>query len=65
MISPSSKARSLVALLLAAACGLASGCAGMAKGVERSVYREPAAVEVVEMEAPDANALVVIRYPAM
>lgn len=57
-------------MLALAACGLwLSGCAGTAKGVERSVYR--AAPAEAPREVPeaatvaDAAALVVIRYPAM
>jgi len=53
------------AVLLAAGCVLVSGCAGMARGVEQSVYRETAVVEPVEQAPANATALVVIRYPAM
>jgi hypothetical protein len=51
--------------LLALGLVLLSGCAGMARGKDSSLYREtvPAAVEAPK--ATPASALVVIRYPAM
>jgi hypothetical protein len=57
-------------LLLLAGGWLLSGCAGTAKGVDRSVYQRAAvAAGPVPAEAPVAinspAALVVIRYPAM
>lgn len=53
-----------VLLLLVAAVWLA-GCAGMARGVERSVYSAPMHAPAPAPEAPASAALVVIRYPAM
>lgn len=53
-------------LLLVAAMPLLSGCAGTAKGVDSSIYRAPATVEIARLAAvPEVSALVVIRYPAM
>ncbi len=57
------KAISGLAVLLLAT-GL-SGCAGMAKGKDSSLYRQAAAVEAPTTVDTDAAALVVIRYPAM
>ncbi len=61
---------SLSALLLLVSCTLLiSGCAGTAKGIDRSVFRSSAvAVEepsANEAQSSDSTALVVIRYPAM
>jgi hypothetical protein len=60
----------IAVIALLAALPLLSGCAGTARGVERSVYRPPAEATPPEssLSAPvtdDSSALVVIRYPAM
>lgn len=59
-----------VSLFLALCCALLiSGCAGTAKGIDRSVFRDttPAALEpsLNLIPSTDSTALVVIRYPAM
>lgn len=56
------RARSIVLLLLAAA--LLSACAGTARGVKQSVYRHDASLEVFDRSRSDADAMVVVRYPA-
>lgn len=55
-------ARAVLAALLAA---LLNGCAGMATGVDNSVYAHLKAEKVSNPKAPEAAALVIIRYPAM
>ena len=55
-------ARSIVLLLAAAV--LLSACAGTARGVQQSVYRHDAGLEVLDRSRSDADAMVVIRYPA-
>ncbi len=59
-------------LAFALAATLLSGCAGTARGKNDSVYRAPVtaaprdeAAPAAPIAAPDAAALVVIRYPAM
>ena len=52
-------------MLLALAGVVMSGCAGVARGVDSSVYTQRTAVEAFNQSAPEASALVVIRYPAM
>jgi hypothetical protein len=54
----------LLASLLAA-CTVISGCAGTAKGIESSVFKERASNSSLELKTPEAAALVIIRYPAM
>jgi hypothetical protein len=45
--------------------GLLSGCAGTARGQKTSVYKHDEAVEIVDNSRSQADALVVIRYPAI
>jgi hypothetical protein len=52
-----------VALLVAGA--LLSGCAGTAQGKPTSIYQHDAAVSVVDDSRSQADAMVVIRYPAV
>jgi hypothetical protein len=52
-----------IALLLAAAL-LLSACAGTARGVRQSVYQPDDSVAVLDRSRSDADAMVVIRYPA-
>lgn len=56
-------------LLLCAANLLLSACAGTARGIDNSVYRDsaPPAATTAQWQEPagDSSALVVIRYPAM
>lgn len=52
-------------LLLLCAGPWLTGCAGTAKGVDRSVYRPVAEAAAVPAPVQDSSALVVIRYPAM
>ncbi|MEJ2383506.1 MAG: hypothetical protein P8Y54_03825 [Xanthomonadales bacterium] len=56
------RAAPLIVLLLTAF--LLSACAGTARGVKESVYRYDASVEVFDRSRSDADAMVVIRYPA-
>jgi len=56
------RAAPLIVLLLTAF--LLSACAGTARGVKQSVYQHDASVEVYDRSRSDADALVVIRYPA-
>jgi len=51
--------------LLALLAPLFSGCAGTAEGVDTSVYAHLKAEKVANPKAPEAAALVIIRYPAM
>jgi hypothetical protein len=48
-----------------AAVLLLAGCAGTARGKKTSVYQHDAAIEVVDRSRSDADAMVVIRFPAM
>jgi len=57
------RAAPLIVLLLTAL--LLSACAGTARGVRQSVYQDDASVEVLDRSRSDADALVVIRYPAV
>lgn len=52
-----------IALLLAAV--LLAGCAGTARGQRGSVYQPDAAVAMVDVSRSEADAMVVIRYPAI
>ncbi len=69
--NPSSQARHSLSLLLILLvnAALISGCAGTAKGIDRSVYRSNAApapqAAADTTQSADSSALVVIRYPAM
>ena len=49
----------------AAACLLLAGCAGTARGVKQSVYQPDGSLSVVDISRSEADAMVVIRYPAM
>lgn len=44
---------------------LLSACAGTARGVKQSVYEHDASLSVIDTSRSDADAMVVIRYPAM
>jgi len=57
--------RLVAGLLLLTLLPWLAGCAGTAKGVDRSVYRPVAEAAPVTEPGEDASALVVIRYPAM
>ena len=61
------KNNSLTAVLgvLIAAVLLLSGCAGTARGKDSSVYQHDGSLEVVDLSRSDADAMVVIRYPAI
>ena len=50
---------------LAAAVALISGCAGTARGAKSSVFQGTEDVEVIDYSLSRADALVVIRYPAI
>jgi hypothetical protein len=50
---------------LAAAVALVSGCAGTARGAKSSVFQGTEDVEVIDYSLSRADALVVIRYPAI
>ena len=52
-------------LALALTAGLLSGCAGTARGSKESVMRSSEQVEVTDYSLSKADALVVIRYPAI
>lgn len=48
------------------ACSLlAAGCAGTAKGLKQSVYRPDGGLPVVDGSRSEADAMVVVRYPAI
>lgn len=57
--------RSLMCLSLLLVLGLLSGCAGTARGMKASVYQPDSGVEVIDYSLSKADALVVIRYPAI
>ena len=44
---------------------LMSGCAGTARGVKSSVYEHDGALSLVDVSKSEADAMVVIRYPAV
>ena len=52
-------------ILLALMLNALAGCAGTAKGIDRSVYRQVVPEESVSAPDSTSTALVVIRYPAM
>ena len=52
-------------LALIIASGLLSACAGTARGLKSSVYQSDKAVSVIDFSLSKADALVVIRYPAI
>jgi hypothetical protein len=54
-----------VTVLMAAAISLLLfGCAGTARGVKQSTYRHDASVQPVDASRSQADAMVVVRYPA-
>ena len=55
--------RLLLALSIAAI--VLSGCAGTARGVKQSVYEHDESLSVVDRSRSQADAMVVIRYPAV
>lgn len=50
---------------LSACCLVAAGCAGTARGLQHSVYQHDGALGLIDTSRSEADALVVIRYPAM
>lgn len=50
---------------LALLCGLLNGCAGMARGTQNPAYKDTAATTVAVDIPSRAEALIVIRYPAI
>ena len=52
-------------LALIITSGLLSACAGTARGLKSSVYQSDKAVSVIDFSLSKADALVVIRYPAI
>lgn len=54
----------LTMVLLAAAL-LLSGCAGTARGAKKSVYQHDATLAAIDRSRSQADAMVVIRYPAV
>ena len=54
----------VIAALLVA-CLLLSACAGTARGVRQSVYQHDESLSVVDLSKSQADAMVVIRYPAV
>ena len=52
-------------LALIITSGLLSACAGTARGLKSSVYQSDEAVSVIDFSLSKADALVVIRYPAI
>jgi hypothetical protein len=57
--------RCLLVTLLAATSVFAAGCAGTARGAKSSVLEHDAGLEVIDYSMSRADALVVIRYPAI
>jgi len=51
--------------ILLAACLLAAGCAGTARGVRQSTYQADESLAAVDRSRSQADAMVVIRYPAL
>ncbi len=54
-----------IILVLLAAGVMLSGCAGTARGIKTSVYHNDEALSVVDISKSQADAMVVIRYPAV
>jgi len=54
-----------IIIVLIAAVLLLSGCAGTARGKKTSVYQHDESLSVVDLSRSNADAMVVIRYPAM
>lgn len=52
-------------IMLIAASLLLSGCAGTARGVKQSVYQHDRSLSVIDRSTSQADAMVVIRYPAV
>jgi len=59
------KAAYLACLIVVIAAVLASGCAGTARGSRSSVFQNEEPVELADFSLSRADALVVIRYPAI
>jgi predicted small secreted protein len=51
-------------LILLAGCLLLAGCAGTARGVKQSTYQQDDSLAAVDRSRSNADAMVVIRYPA-
>jgi predicted small secreted protein len=54
-----------LALTLLVTAVLLSGCAGTARGIKSSVYRPDEALSVIDISKSQADAMVIIRYPAV
>ena len=54
-----------IAAALLTACMMLSGCAGTARGIKSSVYEHDEALSVVDTSKSQADAMIVIRYPAI
>jgi hypothetical protein len=52
-------------VLMLAAFVLLGGCAGTARGVKQSVYENDEDLTVIDVSRSEADALVIIRYPAV
>jgi len=52
-------------LILLAASVLVAGCAGTARGIKSSVYKADESLSVIDTSKSQADAMVVIRYPAV
>jgi len=52
-------------LMVVCAAALISGCAGTARGAKSSVFQHDEKVEIIDYSLSRADALVVIRYPAI
>ena len=57
--------RAVAVIALVAAVAFISGCAGMARGAKSSVFTNYKEVDVIDYSMSRADALVVIRYPAI
>ncbi|MGK2926809.1 MAG: hypothetical protein ACSLE2_14430 [Lysobacterales bacterium] len=54
-----------LSIVLCCCALLAAGCAGTAKGLKQSVYQPDDTLSLVETGRSDADAMVIIRYPAV
>jgi len=54
--------RTIAALLL---CALLSACAGTARGIKSSVYEADESLSAIDVSKSQADAMVIIRYPAV
>ena len=54
-----------IVLALVTAAVILSGCAGTARGIKTSVYKPDEALSVVDISKSAADAMVVIRFPAV